>query len=179
MGGNGTVARYRRIAKVSHAKGLTGEVVAVSAGNLPFHVTRGRELWVVPPDHDLVRTTKVNSVIERNDGWLLSLEGVADRSCARRLVGRYLLALVDEDDQSASDSPTSPLTHFIGRAVYDGKAGFIGTIVEERAGAAQTLWIVEGPLGEILIPAVDAFIRSSDAKTVHVILPDGLLELNR
>jgi hypothetical protein len=34
-------------------------------------------------------------------------------------------------------------------------------------------------LGEVLIPAVDEFIIGIEAETIHVVLPDGLLELNR
>jgi 16S rRNA processing protein RimM len=175
MGGIDIVASYRRIAKVTHAKGLTGEVVAISASNLPFHVAQGMTLWVVPPDYDLVRETTVSSCAKHGDGWLLALEGVTDRTTAQRLSGRYLLATVEDDEEDAEIIEDS----FIGWSVHDEKAGLIGTIVEEKVGAAQTLWVVEGALGEILVPAVDEFITSIEAGTIHVTLPDGLLELNR
>lgn len=174
------MARYRRIAKVTHAKGLTGEVVAISAGNLSFHVAPGMSLWVVPPDHELIRETTVTACTERENNWLLLLEGVTDRTTAQRLAGRYLLALEPEGEQDVDSARADTLPpSFIGRVVHDEQAGFLGTIVEEQTGRAQMLWVVEGPLGEILVPAVDAFIVRIEEEVIYVTLPKGLLELNR
>jgi 16S rRNA processing protein RimM len=66
----------------------------------------------------------------------------------------------------------------VGLRVTDVARGPLGVIVEERAGAAQTLWVVDGPFGEILIPAVDEFVHARDEAAVQVSLPEGLLGLN-
>ncbi|MDR2586880.1 MAG: hypothetical protein LBC23_01285 [Coriobacteriales bacterium] len=180
------MASYRRIARIIRTKGLAGELVVACAPDVPFCVDEGLRVWVVPPDHDLVRQTQVQSVVESGEGGdnlLLTLDGVADRTTAQRLQGRYLLACA-EDVGGAQAADTGALGSWgaaasaLGLSVIDEAAGFLGTIVEERVGAAQTLWVVDGTAGEVLIPAVDAFICERDEQAVHVRLPQGLLGLN-
>jgi 16S rRNA processing protein RimM len=67
----------------------------------------------------------------------------------------------------------------IGKTLLDTKRGRIGTIIEERTNNAQALWVVDGPFGEVLVPAVDGLVVASSATEVHMDLPEGLLELNR
>jgi 16S rRNA processing protein RimM len=114
-------------------------------------------------------------VAESKTYLLLGLEGVTERTTAQRLVGRYLLARADDcggqPDENERDSA-------VGLTVVDEVRGFLGAIVEERFGVAQTLWVVKGPFGEVLIPAVDEFIRSRDEERVCVRVPEGLLELD-
>ena len=193
IGGSAIMTRYRRIAYISRARGLTGELVAAPMGDLPFRFKEGLQLWVVPPDHSLLRETKVRAarqnadvhaarqiadvcaVRQSTDTLYLTLEGVSDLATAQRLVGRYLLARdCDLEYETVEDGYSFP-----GLSVFDSSAGFIGTVVEERSGSAQLLLVVEGPHGEVLIPAVDEFIRDCDGTALHVSLPQGLLELNR
>jgi 16S rRNA processing protein RimM len=142
---------------------------------LPLSVWEGLRLWIVPPEHDLIRETRVRAVAEKGEFLLLSLEGVTERTAAQRLAGRYLLALVDDcGEQLDKDGRSSS----VGLDVVDEAWGFLGAIVNERHGFAQTLWVVEGPFGEVLIPAVDEFICSRDQSTVRVRIPAGLLELD-
>jgi 16S rRNA processing protein RimM len=167
------VAGYHRIARVSRAKGLAGEVAVVPFDRFPLQVWEGLRLWIVPPDHDLIRETCVRAAAESKTYLLLGLEGVTERTTAQRLVGRYLLARVDDcggqPDEDERDTA-------VGLTVVDEARGFLGAIVEERFGVAQTLWVVKGPFGEALIPAVDEFILSRDDERVCVRIPEGLLE---
>ena len=223
------MTRYRRIAYISRARGLNGELVVAPLGNLPFHMQEGLRLWVVPPDHGLIRETTVRTarqnadtlaarqsadtlatrqnadmrVARQNadtlaarqnadmraarqsadmraarqsaDTLYLTLEGVADVATAQRLAGRYLLARDCDLEYETAEEGHS----YLGLSVFDRSAGFIGTVVEERIGPAQLLLVVEGPFGEVLIPAVDEFIESIDEGALFVALPQGLLELNR
>ena len=170
----------------------------IPADNLPFHIRadsrehvqrgiwegfqrgirEGLRLWVVPPDHGLIRETRVRAARPSGDSLTLTLEGVDDIETAQRLVGRSLLAQA-EDCAGFVGEPDDGELPVLGLRVEDESSGFIGTIVGERVGAAQTLWVVEGPFGEVLIPAVDEFIESVDEATVFMRLPQGLVELNR
>jgi 16S rRNA processing protein RimM len=143
--------------------------------SLPFQAWEGLPLWVVPPDHDLIRKTRVLTATENEKGLVLTLEGVTDRTTAQRLVGRFLLASTDDCDVEDANRDASS---FVGKEVVDEVRGLIGTVVEERRGTAQTLLVVEGPFGEVLIPQVDEFIRSDDGHMLGVRLPEGLLELS-
>jgi 16S rRNA processing protein RimM len=201
MSDTSAVTGYRRVARISRAKGLAGEVAVVAAAALPLSAWEGLRLWVVPPEHGLVRTTCVRSATERGAELLLALEGVADRTTAQRLQGRHLLARVDDLDaaayaeagavamaaagatgaaRSAASVPGASSLASVkpGVEVTDEVHGYLGTIVEVRPGSAQALLVIEGPFGEVLVPAVDEFIRSCDGKAACVRLPSGLLELN-
>jgi 16S rRNA processing protein RimM len=174
----GTAAKtYRRLARIARSKGILGEVVAVPVGELPLDVWEGLRLWIVPPDHNLIRETRARAASEQGDGLLLTLEGVADRSTAQRLRGRFLLACADDvcgwlDEDDGEASP-------VGWGIIDERHGFLGTIVEERPGKAQKLWVLDGSFGELLVPAVEDFILSREGDVIHTRLPDGLVELNR
>jgi len=169
------VSKYRCLARISRAKGLAGEVVADAVDNLPFSMQPGLPLWVVPPDHGLVRETRVQKVQQDGDAVILSLKGCDDRTCAQRLVGRFLLALDEACEGDVGETEAS----FMGFEVQDKSYGSLGSIVDIQENTAQTLWTVEGPFGRILIPAVDEFIEYYDKENVYVDLPKGLVELNR
>ncbi|MDR1083132.1 MAG: hypothetical protein LBL27_04615 [Coriobacteriales bacterium] len=174
MGGITLMADYRRIARIIRAKGLSGEVMVLFAPGFSLRAAQGLRLWIVPPDHDLIRETSVRSVTERGEYALLALNGVTKRSVAQRLQGRSLLACAqDVKDMLITDDNSA-----VGLAVFDVERGALGTIVEERVGEEQTLWVLDGPFGEVLIPAVDELIRARDKEKVEVLLPHGLLELN-
>jgi 16S rRNA processing protein RimM len=174
MGGIGMAARYRRVAQISRAKGRIGEVIATPLRILPTSAWENLSLWIVPPDHELVRETRVRSASASGDQVLLLLEGVTNRATAQRLRGRYLLSRVED----GTDTPNEGEGSAVGLRVIDTRRGPLGVIIEERVGLAQTLWVVDGSFGEVLIPAVDEFVRARDKETIQVSLPTGLLELN-
>jgi 16S rRNA processing protein RimM len=177
-------ADYRRIARISRAKGLAGAVVVMPVCVLPASAWENLRLWIVPPDHGLIRETRVHSVSVHSvsvhsvsgsdEHLLLSLDGVSDRATAQRLTGRSLLCRVEDCVLVSGEKRGSA----VGLRVIDAAHGPLGVIVEERAGSAQVLWVVAGPFGEVLIPAVDEFIDARDEDAVRVSLPEGLLGLN-
>jgi 16S rRNA processing protein RimM len=169
------VSEYRRIAQIIRAKGLTGEVVAVSAYNLPLHFWQGIQISLVPPQHNLVRSGEITSAKEQQDenSFVLKISGIDDRTTAQKAVGCFLLAY-ERDCPELEDSIDDSV---VGLLVQDEAHGCIGTIVEQRVGKAQTIWVVDGAFGEVLIPAVNDFVLARDESSVTVALPEGLLEL--
>ena len=65
--------------------------------------------------------------------------------------------------------------HFTGWTVIDQEAGVLGNIDHVEDSTSNTIFCI----GQYMIPANEAFISSIDAKTrtIHTILPQGLLEL--
>jgi len=169
------VTKYQRVAHIARARGLAGEVVAIPAMNLPFDLWDGLQVWVVPPDHGLVRQTRVRAATLQKSALVLSLEGCDDLGCAKRLIGRSLLAL----DEACGAYQQARDPGLLGFKVHDKNSGFLGTISSINKGVAQTLWTLEGPYGSILVPAVDEFIEFQDETGVYMDLPKGLVELNR
>ena len=174
----------------------------MTAADLPLSVWEGLRLWVIPPATSLVRETRVQSARENGAALLFKLAGVDDAATAQRLVGRYLLVLAEDcpdladlQDEDGDDAwrtgehrghggpgergTSGGQARALGLQVWDRTLGLVGTIVEEQVGFAQTLWVVEGPFGEVLIPAVSELIDRRDDTTVFMDLPKGLVELNR
>ena len=69
-------------------------------------------------------------------------------------------------------------THaLLGREVVDEKSGPLGSIVEVMVGPANDVWVVEGPLGEVLLPAVESVVVDASGEgPIRVLAPEGLLE---
>lgn len=69
--------------------------------------------------------------------------------------------------------------YFIGMTVKDVHAGILGIIEHVDDSTVNTLFQVEGPKGELLIPAQEDFIQDIDHKKREILmnLPEGLLDL--
>jgi 16S rRNA processing protein RimM len=67
----------------------------------------------------------------------------------------------------------------IGFKVIDENYGEVGTLVHINDKAAQPLFEIDSDGKEVFIPMIDDFIKKVDRanKTIHVIAPDGLIEL--
>ena len=211
--------QYQLVAAIIRSRGVKGEVEVHSMDGLPLNLRPNSTLHIVPPLLEGVRVTRIVSERGTEQAPWLRLEGVNDRNAATLLIGRYLLADVEDClDQTQADvlfsgrggserewpgalgaSATGadattggwlgrrrvqPANDWlppeaVGLEVFDKANGFIGTIVEESRATPQILWTLQGPFGQVLLPAVEAFIKSFDDRSVQVQIPSGLLELNK
>ncbi len=139
----------------------------------------GMRVHFVPPTLRGPRTATVASVEELGDAaWLVCFDGIDGIDAAQQICG--CICLADEGD--VPDMPsTRPFEHMIGCTLIEAQAGAVGTIVDVQPAPAQSLLVVRTDDGDVLVPAVDAFIGSvdEDARTVHATLPNGLLDLGR
>ncbi|MFW6387564.1 MAG: ribosome maturation factor RimM, partial [Thermodesulfobacteriota bacterium] len=67
-----------------------------------------------------------------------------------------------------------------GLQVVDREEGDVGVIEDILSTPGHDIYVVNGPYGEVMIPAVGAMVQQVDlsAGTMYVSLPQGLLELN-
>ena len=110
--------------------------------------------------------------------WLLRLEGRETIDAAQPLVGcEVLMALQDLPEPAEDEFYWYQLQ---GLKVVDKQLGELGVVAELMSTAAHDIYVVEGPFGEVLIPAVGEFVLDIDpeAGLVRVDLPDGLVRLN-
>ena len=164
---------FRSIARVVKAHGRKGEVVAVPVDGLPALLREGLEVWPVPPALKGPRSRLVERLTGDEGGQLVTLSGVRDLAAAEGLRGKTLLALADDlpDELVLRDARV-----LVGREVQDVSAGMLGELTEVLLGAAQDVYVIEGPAGEVLVPAVDAFVRSvEDPGPIIVELPPSML----
>jgi 16S rRNA processing protein RimM len=167
---------FALVARVTKTHGLKGEVSVVATIETPLSVLVGCEVWFVPPPAG-VRTAIVESVRPGPKGDLLTLSTVGDVDAAKTLVGREVLVSVDAlpagwDDLAAVEES------FDGYTVRDAEHGLLGEIVETIVTGANDVWVVDGPLGQILIPVIDQVVIEIDesASSVEVLLLPGLLD---
>jgi 16S rRNA processing protein RimM len=143
------------------AKGLAGALRIEALTDHPERLTAGESIWV--EDEAAART-----ILEA--GWggrvpVLRLEGISDRAAAEQLAGRYL---------EAPASPLPPDTYYwhqlIGLAAVDETGTELGKVVEVfRAGEAE-VYRIEGPSGELLVPALRDVVRSIDLASGRMVV---------
>lgn len=164
-----------RIAKIVRTKGSKGSVVCESANGLPFLLSEGLHVSIVPPLERDVRQTVVRSVDKMGDGQhAVKLASVDDLASAKPLEGHWLLA-------ARKDIPALPKRfapdEWRGFSVEDLIFGNLGTITDIDISPAQSRMTVTGDKGVTVIPIVDAFIVSIDQERRHIQthIPQGLI----
>jgi 16S rRNA processing protein RimM len=114
------------------------------------------------------RTTK--------DGWLLTLDGVADRTAAERWRGRYLWAALGEEEALASATPYA--ADLVGLRVELPDGSVIGTV-------SDFYELPQGPVLEVtraedtvLFPLRTEFVSAVDAERRVLVVdpPSGLFD---
>ena len=141
--------------------------------DLPFVLLEGAQLWAVPPVSGIDQLRLV-SVRQGPKGPLLTIEGVDSIGTARALAGSTLLARSSDVPEGWDDDVFDP----IGYSATDAEHGVLGTITDEILTGANDVWVIEGPLGQILVPVIDDVVLDidDDARTVSLKLLPGLLD---
>jgi len=141
------------VARVLGAKGLAGSLRIEALTDHPERLAAGESIWI---DDELAP----RAILEA--GWggrvpILRLEGISDRAAAERLVGRYL---------EAPANPLPPGTYYwhqlIGLAAFDEAGNELGQVVEVFRAGENEVYRIEGPSGELLVPALLDVVRSID-----------------
>ncbi len=169
---------YRNVARVTGKIGKSGEVKVMSLDGLPFLLSEGVEVHLTPPPLDGIRTAVVESCREIGDGWAVKFSGCDTAADAFDLKGR--LCLVSAEDLPEIDEEPDP-ADLVGLPVVDEELGDLGRIADVLTTSEQMILVVTDREGahEIMIPAVDEFVRSFDEEgTIFVSIPESLLHLN-
>ena len=172
------MSAFTRVAHIVKPKNLEGSVVAQSADGLPFLLFPGLRVHFVPPTLRGPRTAVVKSVREAREGvFEVDFEGVATIDDAEAITGCYCLAA--KADVAGMADVQQPQT-LLGFTVVDAQRGELGEVTEVLAGAAQAVLVVEGQLGQVMIPVVDEFVEGLDEteRIIEVSVPEGLIGLN-
>jgi 16S rRNA processing protein RimM len=141
------------MARVLGAKGLAGALRIEPLTDHPERLGVGESVWVE-------EEAEPRRILESAWGGrapVLRLEGVADRSAAERLAGRYL---------EAPPTPLAPGAYYwhqlVGLAVVDEAGVELGEVVEVSRAGENEVYHVAGPAGELLVPALRDVVRSID-----------------
>lgn len=143
------------------AKGLAGSLRIEALTDHPERLAAGASIWI----EDEIASRRILEA-----GWggrvpVLRLEGISDRGAAQGLVGRYL------------EAPAEPLprdTYYwhqlIGLAAVDEAGTELGQVVEIFRAGENEVYRIEGPSGELLIPALREVVRSIDLESRRMVI---------
>lgn len=128
------------------------------------------------------REATVRSFRALPQGAMLGFEGVDDISAAQALAGGWIVADRSELPPPAEGGPPADEWHhadLVGLTVVTTAGEAVGTVTGIDETAATDLLRIDGPRGEILVPAVAAICRAIDVATGTLTIdpPAGLLDL--
>ncbi len=106
---------------------------------------------------------------------LVRLVSVSDRNAAELLRGLYLL--IPEEEAMPLGEHENYVHDLIGLRVETEAGEELGELVEVLFTPANDVYVVQGPLGEVLIPALREVVLSVNlaGRVMRVALPEGLL----
>ena len=155
--------------------GVRGEVVVQPMTDFPARLRRARTLWVGADTH-AAREARVERIAIAPKGIRLKLAGVDDRTAAETLRGALLF--IDEEKAAPLKQGEFFVHEILGLAVRDEAGNDLGTVADVLRYPASDVYVVRGPSGEIMVPAVREFVRAVDiaARTMTVRLIEGMVE---
>ena len=169
-------SEYIIIAQIDRVRGLVGEVVVTVHADDPTRMAEIPEVFVKLPSGGYERLA-VEGVKRLNQRAVLKLSGYGTVDAARRLVGKELF--IPREASTPAPEGRYYAYQLSGLSVRLGDGTPVGIVREVLKQGAQSLLVVDGPNGEILIPFVSAICVDVDLEggTVTLDPPEGLLDL--
>lgn len=166
------IPQYLTIATVLAPFGLRGELKVRIETDFPERFSGLSQVYL-GPDH---KPFDFEAFRLHKGFGLLKLKGCDSRDEADRLRGWEVQIPGDEA------MPLPPGQYYIyqieGLAVYTEEDEYLGTVEEVLSTGSNAVHVVQGPLGEVLIPALPEVILKVDLEAGRMIvrLPPGLLD---
>jgi 16S rRNA processing protein RimM len=161
------------IGRISKPFGVRGELVVELMTDDPERFTALHEVLVgATPESGRAMVLERVHVSAR--GVRIAIEGIGDRTAAEALRGHYLFVA------PADRIRLPPGRHFVhsmlGLAVVTEEGDPLGTLEEVLKLPAHDVYVIRGARGELLLPAVEEFVRRIDleAGTMTVRLIEGM-----
>lgn len=168
--------RFLLLGRVLRPHGVRGELRIDVMTAYPERIVPGLIVNIGPdPAADHAPEYEITKVRTHQQYLILQVDGVDDRDTADLL--RELYVMVALEDAIPLDEDEFYLFQAIGLAVYTDDGEHLGAVVDVIETGANDVYVVRGPRGEVLLPAIDECIVDVDIDagqmTVH--LMDGLL----
>ncbi len=163
------------VARIQSVVGLRGDLRVQLLCSGPDRLERLGDIFV-GPGTDAVTRYRFQSVRVQQNGILVRLSEVEDRTAAEKLRGHFLF--VADSDVEPPAPGTVRIDDFVGFEVVDELGKIRGTISEVYVLPANDVWGVWTGTREALIPAVAAWVSRVDTPARRVVLTrsEGLFE---
>ena len=163
------------VGRVRRPHGVRGELLLDVLSDVPGRLSPGAEVEVVAAD-GARQTGRVVASRPYREGMLVRLDGCGDRNEAERLRG----AALEVPRERVPPAPPGAYYYFelLDCACFDRRAGALGRVTDIIEDGGGLLLRVVGGDREILIPFVEAYLRSVDTAggRIDLDLPAGLIE---
>ncbi len=160
---------------ITAPRGLKGEVRVKPLTDDYSRFQRLEQVQVVLRDGSC-REVAINGVRLQEEAVLLTLRGIENRQQAEVLRG----ATLQVDWSQKIPLPEGHYFYFelVGLRVHTEEGVYIGQLVDILSPGPHDVYVVQGPHGEILVPAVQAFVREIDTSGGHMVIRcwPGLLQ---
>jgi len=163
---------YMAVGRIVGAHGVRGEIKVKQLTDFPERFAPGSRLYL--GDEEFQR--EVVAARPHRGMLLVKLSGLTNRNDVEHLRGKYLFirreeAMALEEDEYYEDE-------LIGLIVETVDGEHLGELIEIMWTGANEVYIVRGPRGEVLIPAIAQVVQEVDldAGVMRVRLLPGLVD---
>jgi len=171
-----SAASYLAIGRIIAPHGIRGEVKVEVMTDFPERFKPGSCVFLGVGSEDLdARPVKIVAARPHKGGFLVKLDAVPDRNAAELVRNRYLL--IPEAEAMPLGDHENYLHDLVGLRVETTDGRLLGELKEILFTGANDVYVVSGPDGEVLLPAIRDVVLRVDlsARCMVVALPEGLL----
>ncbi len=161
--------RYLAVGQISRPHGVRGELRVKILTDYPERLGQHACFYLAhPASPDAVQRYPVEKLRHHKGVLLLKLDGCEDRNTADELRGM----LVQIPVEKAVPLEEGEYYHFqpIGVRVETESGEWLGQIVELIETQANDVYVVHGPGGELLLPAVDDVVLELDLESKRMVV---------
>jgi 16S rRNA processing protein RimM len=167
---------YLAVGRIIAPHGIRGEVKVEVMTDFPERFRPGfRAFLGVGSEDPEARPVKIVAARPHKGGFLVKLDVVPDRNAAELVRDRYLL--IPEAEAMPLGDHENYLHDLIGLQVETADGRLLGDLKGILFTKANDVYVVSGPDGEVLLPAIRDVVLQVDvpARRMVVALPEGLL----
>jgi len=161
--------RYLTVGRIVRPHGVRGEVYVQIVTGYPERLEQHASFYLAAPDTpEVVQRYPVETLRRHREAVLLKLRGCDDRDAAENLRGM----LVQIPTGEAVPLEEGEYYHFqlIGVRVETESGEWLGQVAEVLETAAHDVYVVRGPQGELLLPAVEDVVRVLDLESRRMVV---------
>jgi len=172
-----TTNGYLAIGRIIAPHGIRGEVKVEVLTDFPERFKPGAHVFLGAGTEDPeARPAKIVAARPHKGGFLVKLDIVPDRNAAELVRNRYLL--IPAADAMPLGEHENYLHDLMGLQVETTDGQQLGELREVLFTNANDVYVVRGPAGEVLLPALRDVVLQVDLSTRRMVvaLPEGLLD---